>query len=152
MGTQRLVGKVSRGQAIYWSLVIWIWFRVREEATGILKARKGYVTICVLKMLVWLATAGLQEWKQRSSQTIRGYSVRLHGGLARIEGTMSNRDEVDTVGYGLVLGCEELPNGWHVLEMNQQQSEKSIKEASVVFHISTTPFCSFTVHYWGLST
>lgn len=40
---------------------------------------------------------------------------------------MSNGDEVDRPGYGLVVGCEELANGWHVLEKNQQQTEKSIK-------------------------
>ena len=57
---------------------------------------------------------------------------------------MSNGDKVDRPGYGLVVGCEELANGWHVLEINQQQSEKSIKQASMVFHISTTPFCSLT--------
>lgn len=65
---------------------------------------------------------------------------------------MNNEDEVDRPGYGLVVGYKEFVNGWHVLEMNQQQSEKSIKSASIVFHISTTPFCSFTLHYWRFST
>lgn len=53
--------------------------------------------------------------------------MKLGSGLARIGGTMSNGDEVDRPGYGLVVGCEELANGWHVLEKNQQQTEKSIK-------------------------
>lgn len=37
---------------------------------------------------------------------------------------MSNGDEVNRPGYGLVLGYVELASGWNVLVMNQQQQRK----------------------------